>query len=68
MSSGSTEKSINTPIYLCKMDEIVDMANDERASQQVEVLATILTKLGYTLMSGEEPHFDELWAAHRSLQ
>lgn len=60
--------AIDRPIYLCKLEEIIDVSNDERADKQMEALASILQKLGYTLMSGEAPHFDELWAAHLNLQ
>ena len=60
--------TIDKPIYLCKLDEIIDVSDDERADQQMQVLASILGKLGYTLMSGEAPNFDELWAAHMNVQ
>jgi hypothetical protein len=52
------------PIYLCTLEQLVGSADDERAAEQLALLASILKKLGYELMSGEAPRFNELWAAH----
>jgi hypothetical protein len=52
------------PIYLCTLEELVGASDDERAAEQMALLASILGKLGYQLISGEAPKFNELWAAH----
>lgn len=57
------DRSRSGRIYLCTLDELVGSANDERAAEQMALLASILGKLGYQLMSGEAPRFHELWAA-----
>ena len=51
-------------IYLCTLEQLVGASDDHRAAEQMDLLASILTKLGYQLISGEAPRFDELWAAH----
>jgi hypothetical protein len=52
------------PIYLCTVEELVGTSDDDRAAEQMALLASILGKLGYELISGEAPRFHELWAAH----
>lgn len=52
----------DSPIYLCTQQELVGDASDGRAVEQLELLASIVAKLGYQLMSGEAPRFHELWA------
>jgi hypothetical protein len=59
------ELSAAKPIYLCTIDELAGAsASDEHAARQMDLLASILQKLGYQLISGEAPKFHELWAAH----
>jgi hypothetical protein len=61
------EWSGSRPIYLCTIDELVGASgpsDDEHAVKQMDLLASILQKLGYQLISGEAPRFHELWAAH----
>ena len=49
-------------IYLCKMDDLVRNADDQRASELMTLLSGILNKLGFQLVSGQDPHFDDLYA------
>lgn len=49
-------------IYLCKMENLVGGADDERAAELLTLLGTILNKLGFQLVSGQEPHVDDLYA------
>jgi hypothetical protein len=49
-------------IYLCQMNDLIRDANDDRAGELMTLLGTILNKLGFQLVSGQEPHFDELYA------
>ena len=58
------EASGAQPIYLCTMEEFVGTSDEDRAVKQLDLLASILQKLGYQLVSGQAPRFDELWAAH----
>ena len=51
------------PIYLCTLEQLVGDTDDERATEQMALLGSILEKLGYRLMSGQAPNFHELWAA-----
>ena len=49
-------------IYLCKMQDLIRDAEDDRANELMTLLGTILDKLGFQLVSGQEPHFDDLYA------
>jgi hypothetical protein len=49
------------PVFLGTQQELLD-ADDERAVQEMKLLASVLGKLGYSLASGPQPHIDELWA------
>ena len=51
------------PIYLCTLDQVVGSSTDDRAAEQLDLLASILKKLGYQLVSGEAPRFNEQWAS-----
>jgi hypothetical protein len=50
------------PIFLCTQQQLIGDASEERALQQMELLASIVAKLGFTLTSGVAPRFHELWA------
>lgn len=50
-------------VYLGTLDEVVGHLDDDLATEQVSVLASMLGKLGFHLMSGKAPAFHELWAA-----
>jgi hypothetical protein len=52
---------VGEPTFLGTQQDLLD-ADDERALQEMKLLALILGKLGYRLASGTEPHIDELWA------
>ena len=49
------------PVFLGTQQDLLD-ADDERALQEMKLLAFVLRKLGYALASGPEPHIEELWA------
>ncbi len=49
------ESSGSRPIYLCTIEELVGTsgpADEEHAVKQMDLLASILQKLGYHLISG----------------
>ena len=48
--------------YLCQFSDLMDGMEEERASQQFTLLASILGKLGYQLASGPGDRIDQLWA------
>jgi len=51
------------PIYLCTIDELAGVgAGDDVALKRMRLLGSIMVKLGWTLASGVEPRFHELWA------
>lgn len=50
-------------IYLCSLQQLVGDVDDDRATDQMALLGSILEKLGFRLMSGVAPNVDELWAA-----
>lgn len=50
-------------IYLCTMDELAGPgASDERVLHRMNLLASVLRKLGWDLASGTEGRYHELWA------
>jgi hypothetical protein len=53
---------IDGVIYLCKMDDLIRDADDRRADELMTLLGGILHKLGFQLVSGQDPHFDDLYA------
>jgi len=53
----------NRFVYLCTLDELAGSSGEGRTDELMALLASILSKLGYVLVSGEAPNFHELWAA-----
>jgi hypothetical protein len=49
------------PVFLGTQQDLLN-ADDERALQEMKLLAVVLGKVGYRLASGPEPHIEELWA------
>jgi hypothetical protein len=53
----------DAPVYLGTLDDLLGRLDDERATEQLGVLGSMLGRVGYRLMSGQAPAFHELWAA-----